>query len=96
MKGGCVAGLPVLCAVSPFRLRGGPVEWRGGVCGVLSPCLVLSLSSSWCSPVFELDLALRIVRSSLALHSFVLCCLLLLCIVVLCAENGRLVCVVSL
>lgn len=34
MKGGCVAGLPVLCVVSPFCFRGGPVEWRGGLCVV--------------------------------------------------------------
>ena len=27
-KGGCVAGLPVLCVVSPLCLCGGPVEWR--------------------------------------------------------------------
>lgn len=40
---------PVLCVVSPFRLRGGLVEWRGGRVVVLSPCLVLSLSSSRCS-----------------------------------------------
>ena len=54
-KGGCVAGLPVLCVVSPFCSRGVPVEWRGGACVwcpifVLgpAPCVVLS---PLCCPV---------------------------------------------
>lgn len=58
MKGGCVAGLPVLCVVSlfcvlasPFCLRGGPVEWRG-----VAVCVV---------PVFGLGPPLHIVSSLL-------------------------------
>lgn len=53
MKGGSVAGLPVLCAVSPvcvlaspFSWRGGPVEWREWCAVVPSPRLVLSPPSS--------------------------------------------------
>ena len=61
---------------------------------VLSLCLVLSPVLFAVFPVFELDPASRIVQSSFALLSLVLCCLLSLCVAVVCAENGRVVCVV--
>lgn len=76
MKGGSITDSPSnasvpsrLLLVSPFRLCGGPIEWRGGV--VLSPCLVLS-------PVLCCPCPLRIVLPCFVLSSplflFVWCC----------------------
>ena len=48
VKGGCVAGLPVLCVVSPFCLCGGPVEWREW-CVVCCPRVRIGSSPSHCS-----------------------------------------------
>ena len=42
LKGGYCDGDPPVCVlVSPFGLRGGPVEWRGAVRVVLSPSRVV-------------------------------------------------------
>lgn len=51
MKGGCVAGLPVLCVVSPFRLLSGLVEWREWRVVVLPPCSYWVLPFTLFSPL---------------------------------------------
>ena len=107
MKGGCVAGLPVLCVVSPFCLRGGRVEWRGAVGCVLSPC-------SHCPRpprIVLFPLSLRVVPCLLWVGKcggcavFIVCVGLyygvcgivtaLCCVVVLCVEKRRVVCVMN-
>lgn len=51
----CVLASPVLCVVSPFCWRGGPVEWREWRVLCCPSCLVLSPSSSQCpAPPFPL------------------------------------------
>ena len=71
VKGGCVVVLPVLCVVSPFCLRGGPVEWRVWRC-VCCPLSCVVPSPLHVFPVFELDLAPRIVQP--LLHCILSCC----------------------
>ena len=53
-EGRAAMPVPPVCVLeSPFRLRGGPIEWRGAVCAVVSPC------SDW---------AWRLVLSCFPLH----------------------------
>lgn len=79
---------PRSCAVSPFCLRGGPVEWREW-----RSCVVPVLFTLF--PVLELDPASCIVRSPL--HCIPLCCavcflFVLPCCCVVCEEEGSGVC----
>ena len=87
---------PVCVLASPFRLCDGPVEWRVWCVVVLPPLSRIVPVFFMVFPVFELDLAPRIVQFLFVSHSFVLCCppfFLCCCVVVLCVENGRVVCV---
>ena len=92
MKGGSAAGIPVLCVVSPLCLHGGLIEgWEWCVlCCPRVSCCPRPLHSV---PCLRIGSGLRIVRSLLALYSLVLCYPLPVCVVVLCVENGRVVCV---
>ena len=60
MKGGRVAGLPVLCVVSPFCLRSGPVEWREG-CVLCCPRVRIGSGALHCLAPLHIVSSLRIV-----------------------------------
>ena len=88
--------LPVLCAVSPFRLLSGPVEWRGW-CVVCCP-----LVSCYPHPLYSVP-CLRVRSGTLhcpvpLLHCILSCCaarflFMLSCCCGVCGERG-VVCVV--
>ena len=67
----------------PRLVCGGPVEWRGCVCRVLSPLSYVVPVLFAVFPVFELDPALCIVQFPLHCIPLVSCCPLPLCVVVL-------------
>lgn len=101
MKGGCVAGLPVLCVVSPFRLLSGPVEWRGGC--VLPPVLRIGYGTFvlFCSPHIVLLFSCHLVPPFLFVCCRVCCgwgsvvvrveggMMWMVCAVLLCVVCGR-------
>ena len=60
MKGGCAAGLPVLCVVSPLLLRGGPVEGREW-CVLCCPRVRIGSGTLHCLPPSALSVPPRIV-----------------------------------
>ena len=86
-------GVPRLCVGVPLVVY--PVALlNGGCCGVWCPrvsCCPRPLRSV---PCLRIGSGIPHCPVSIALHSLVLCCSLPLCVAVLCAENGRVVCVV--